>query len=113
MTTETMRWIAIQVGVEAEIIGTYLAVHRHYRRDDIWVVTHVPTGYALCWATSDDDARAIAEAVLPAWDWSFTTPDGQPKGDDMKRIGKIGIPLGGFRAEGSTLNDVVTEPVHE
>lgn len=111
MTTETKTaWITIQLGVEAEIVGEYLAVHRHYRDEDIWVVTHVPTGYAFCWATSEADARAIAEAVLPAYDWSFTTPDGQPKGDDMKRLAKICVPLGGFRADGPTLGDVKPVP---
>ena len=105
MTSETTRLIVIQVGVEAEIIGEYLAIHRHYRRDDIWVVTHVPTGYALCWAESEDDARAIAEAALPAYDWSFTTPAEQPRGRDMKRLAEITVPLGAFRADGPKRED--------
>lgn len=92
--------IAIQVAVEAEVVGGHLAIHRHHLRDDLWVVTHVPTGYALCWANSESDARAIVEAALPMWDWSFATPDGRPRCRDVKRIAGRCVPLGAFRADG-------------
>lgn len=49
--------IAIKVGndevsstvtVEAVLVGDVLAVHRHHNNREMWTVTHVPTGCAIC-----------------------------------------------------------------
>ncbi len=47
---------------------------------DPWVVTHLPTGYEVCYAVSRRYAQNIANRVALVGDWSVTDPKDVPAG---------------------------------
>jgi hypothetical protein len=62
------------------IASKMLGVHRkctwkngHWATQRDWAVSHVPTGYAVCYAPTRNKAMAAA-AVLELLDWNFTNP---------------------------------------
>jgi len=71
-------WVCGYFGVDERLYDLHIiggtCVH------DPWVVTHLPTGYEVCYAVSRRYAQNIANRVARVGDWSVTDSEDVPVG---------------------------------
>lgn len=92
---EEIRWEE----VESPFVLGHLACHLEYEFKEMWGISHVPSGYNICWAETEAAATAIVKAIEPLADWDFQSNDQKTPFDSEKvrEIVAVFQDLGGFR----------------